>query len=72
MICWLFAYSNSFRKTHEEIAIKLPPILKDKKIKEIRIMPKQHSRYFEIQYTYEVKEIQSELNKKNGLGIDWW
>ena len=63
-------YSNSFRKTHEEIAIKLPPILKGKKIKEIRIIPRQHSRYFEIQYTYEVEEVQRELNKENGLGID--
>ena len=26
-------YSNSFRKTHKEIAIKLPPVLKGKKIK---------------------------------------
>ena len=63
-------YSNSFRKTHKEITIKLPSVLKDKKIKEIRIIPKQHSRYFEIQYTYEVKEIQRELNKENVLGID--
>ena len=63
-------YSNSFRKTHKEIVIKLPPILKDKKIKVIRIIPKQHSRYFEIQYTYEVKEIQRELNENNVLGID--
>ena len=63
-------YSNSFRKTHKEIAIKLPPVLKNKKIKEIRIIPKQHSRYFEIQYTYEVKEVQRELNKENVLGID--
>lgn len=66
----IIPYSNSFRKTHEEIAIKLPPILKGKKIKEIRIIPKQHSRYFEIQYTYEVEEVQRELNKENGLGID--
>ena len=63
-------YSNSFRKTHKEIAIKLPSVLKDKKIKEIRIIPKQHSRYFEIQYTYEIEEIQRELNKENVLGID--
>ncbi|WYD42773.1 transposase [Fusobacterium nucleatum] len=66
----IIPYSNSFRKIHKEIAIKLPPILKDKKIKEIRIIPKQYSRYFEIQYTYEVKEIQRELNRENGLGID--
>ncbi|WYD44157.1 transposase [Fusobacterium nucleatum] len=66
----IIPYSNSFRKTHKEIAIKLPPVLKGKKIKEIRIIPKQHSRYFEIQYTYEIEKIQRELNKKNGLGID--
>ncbi|WP_369710735.1 RNA-guided endonuclease InsQ/TnpB family protein [Leptotrichia sp. HSP-334] len=63
-------YSNSFKKTHQEVKIKLPPVLKGKKIKEIRIMPKQHSRYFEIQYIYEVEEVQRELNKENALGID--
>ena len=63
-------YSNSFKKTHQEVKVKLPSVLKDKKIKEIRIIPKQHSRYFEIQYTYEVEEIQRELNKENVLGID--
>ena len=63
-------YSNSFKKTHQEVKIKLPPVLKDKKIKEIRIIPKQHSRYFEIQYIYEVEEVQRELNKENVLGID--
>ena len=63
-------YSNSFKKTHQEVKIKLPPVLKDKKIKEIRIIPKQHSRYFEIQYIYEVEEVQRELNENNVLGID--
>ena len=58
-------YSNSFKKTHQEVKVKLPSVLKDKKIKEIRIIPKQHSRYFEIQYTYEVKEIQRELKSIN-------
>ena len=66
----IIPYSNSFRKTHKEIAIKLPPVLKGKKIKEIRIIPKQHSRYFEIQYIYKVEEVQRELNKENVLGID--
>ena len=63
-------YSNSFKKTHQEVKIKLPPVLKGKKIKEIRIIPKQHSRYFEIQYIYEVEEVQRKLNKNNVLGID--
>ncbi|WP_335942727.1 transposase, partial [Fusobacterium polymorphum] len=66
----IIPYSNSFRKAHEEIAIKLPLVLKGKKIKEIRIIPKQHSRYFEIQYTYEIEEVQRKLNRENGLGID--
>ena len=66
----IIPYSNSFRKAHKEIAIKLPPVLKDKKVKEIRIIPKQHSRYFEIQYIYEVEEVQRELNENNVLGID--
>ena len=63
-------YSNSFKKTHQEVKIKLPSVLNDKKIKEIRIIPKQHSRYFEIQYIYEVEEVQRKLNKENVLGID--
>ncbi|MHB9343570.1 transposase, partial [Fusobacterium polymorphum] len=63
-------YSNSFKKTHQEVKVKLPPVLKDKKIKEIRIIPKQYSRYFEIQYIYEVEEVQRELNENNVLGID--
>ena len=63
-------YSNSFKKTHQEVKVKLPSVLKDKKIKEIRIIPKQHSRYFEIQYIYEIEEVQRELNKENVLGLD--
>ena len=63
-------YSNSFKKTHQEVKIKLPPVLKGKNIKEIRIIPKQYSRYFEIQYIYEVEEVRKELNKENALGID--
>ena len=64
-------YSNSFKKEHKTITIIIPPILKDKKIKEIRILPKSDARYFEIQYTYEKTEEQSELNKNNALGIDF-
>ena len=32
--------SNSFKKNHKKISIKIPPILLDKKIKEIKIIPK--------------------------------
>ena len=63
-------YSNVYKKKHNTISIEMPPILKDKKIKEIRIIPKSNARFFEVQYTYEVKEIQSNLNQNKALAID--
>lgn len=64
-------YSYQFRKNHNYIEIKIPPILRDKKIKEIRIVPKAKARFFEIQYIYEVTEIQMKLNKNKALAIDF-
>ena len=58
----IIPYSNNFKKNHNLIKIKLPTNLKDKKIKEIRIIPKSNARFFEIQYSYEV-----ELNQSNNL-----
>lgn len=66
----IIPYSNKFRKDNKTISINVPPVLKDRKIKEIRIIPKSSARYFEVQYTYEVKEVQSNLNKDNALAID--
>ena len=48
----LLPFSNNYRKTHQAIEITIPPILVDKKIKEIRIKPKANARFFEIQYIY--------------------
>ena len=64
-------YSNSFKKNHKKISIKIPPILLDKKIKEIRIIPKFNARFFEVQYTYEVEEEQRNLDKNHVLAIDF-
>ena len=66
----LLPYSNSFKKDHEPIKVTIPPILMDKSIKEIRIIPKLNARFFEIQYTYEVDCIQRNLNKNNALALD--
>ena len=67
----LIPYSNSFRKTHRKIKIRIPPILLDKKIKEIRIIPKSDGRFFEIQYTYEAGfHIKKELDFNKALSID--
>ena len=64
-------YSNAFRKEHKSIEINIPPKLIDKKIKEIRIIPKSKARFFEIQYIYEVEEVQSNLDEKQALAIDF-
>ena len=67
----IIPYSNTFKKEHKSIEINIPSKLIDKKIKEIRIIPKSKARFFEIQYTYEVKEVQSNLDKKQALAIDF-
>ncbi|TJX14984.1 transposase [Tissierella creatinini] len=66
----IIPYSRSYKKNHKPIYITIPPNLKDKTIKEIRIIPKLSGRYFEVQYTYELEINQRELNKNNALSID--
>ena len=66
----LIPFSNLYKKTHKPISINMPPILADKKIKEIRIIPKVNARFFEIQYTYEEYIEQKKLNKDKALAID--
>ena len=67
---FVLPYSNSFKKTHVPITITMPPILKDKSIKEIRIIPKSKARFFEIQYTYEAGKIETTLDQTKALAID--
>lgn len=66
----IIPFSNSFKKTHKSVEITIPPILLDKTIKEIRIIPKANARFFEIQYIYEAECIQRNLNINNALAID--
>ena len=66
----ILPFSNSFKKTHKSVEITIPPILLDKTIKEIRIIPKANARFFEIQYIYEAECIQRNLNMNNALALD--
>ena len=66
----ILPFSNSFKKTHKPIEVTIPPILLDKTIKEIRIIPKANARFFEIQYIYEAECIQRNLNTNNALALD--
>ena len=63
-------FSNTYKKSHSSIEITIPPVLLDKKVKEIRIIPKANARFFEIQYTYEAECIQRNLNQTNALALD--
>ena len=63
-------FSNSFKKTHKTIEITMPPVLLDKKVKEIRIIPKANARFFEVQYIYKAECIQRNLNTNNALALD--
>ena len=66
-------FSNTFKKKINKkikIQIKIPSVLEDKKIKEIRIIHKFNARFFEIQYTYEIQEENINLNTNNALAID--
>ena len=66
----ILPFSNRFKKRHKPVQIKMPPILMDKVIKEIRIIPKSDARFFEIQYVYEVQCIQRNLNTNHALALD--
>ena len=66
----ILPYSNSFKKTHKPVEISIPPVLLDKRVKEIRIIPKADARFFEIQYIYEAECVQRNLNKNNALALD--
>ena len=63
-------FSQSYKKEHNIINIKLPKNILGKQIKEIRIIPKYEARFFEVQYTYTVESTPKKLNKKNALAID--
>ena len=66
----ILPFSNTYKKTHKSVEITIPPILLDKKVKEIRIIPKANARFFEIQYIYEAENIKRNLNPNNVLALD--
>ena len=67
----ILPFSNNFKKTHKPVEIVMPPILLDKEVKEIRIIPKANARFFEIQYIYKAECIQRNFNKNRALALDF-
>ena len=52
------------------IVIPFPERLKDKTIKEVRIIPFDNGKHFKVQYVYEVTDENKKMNKDNALAID--
>ena len=67
---FLLPYSKSYRKNHKNVIINIPPILVNKNIKEIKIVPRANARFFEIHYSYEEDCIKRNFNNNNALAID--
>jgi transposase, IS605 orfB family len=66
----MIPYSHKFSKGYSRIFINIPPILENKIIKEVRIIPKSKARFFEIQYIYEKEVKEKDYKIKNILAID--
>lgn len=62
--------SREFKKEYGEINIKLPINIKPETIAEIRIHPKLNAKYFEIEYIYEVKQVENTIKSDKTLAID--
>lgn len=55
----------------EKILIPMPPYLRDKKIRQIHIVPKYTGKFFEVRYMFDdVEPEKVELDKTKALGID--
>ena len=74
-----FSVSNEFkrnyRETHGEAfkpsKFSIPPMIRGKKIREFRIIPKYNARYFVAQFVYEIKEKKIEgLDPNQCLSLD--
>ncbi len=67
------AVSNTYKKLfpeHQDILIPFPKRLEGKKIKEVRILPRNNGQFFFIQYVYEQPSEIVELDMSKALSID--
>lgn len=64
--------SFDMRKDYPQpMFIKIPPHIRDKKIRQIHIVPKYNGRYFEVRYMFDdAAEVNPELDVEKSMGID--
>lgn len=67
------AISNAYKKAnpdHKDILISFPSRLEGKKIKEVRIVPRNNGQFFHIHYVYEQPCETTELDFNRALALD--
>jgi putative transposase len=70
---WMFSIpmSRAFRREHGEVKFSIPERLRDKVVKEIRILPKLGARVFDVSYVYEAGVEKQVEQTGEMLGIDF-
>jgi IS605 OrfB family transposase len=63
--------SRQFRREYGAVSFEIPERLRDKTVKEIRILPKLGARVFDVSYVYEAEPDPQVEQTKNLLGIDF-
>jgi IS605 OrfB family transposase len=69
---WVFniPMSRSFRREFGAVSVTVPERLRDKPVKEIRILPKYGARCFDVCFVYESPEVEQVRQDGGILGID--
>ena len=69
---WKFKIPTSRKYTRGKgsVYITVPPNLREHRIKEIRILPKQKGRFLDAAFVYESKDEQINVDRKKAISID--
>lgn len=63
--------SREYTREHGSVYITVPPNLRDKRIKEIRILPKQKGRFLDAAFVYEAGDEQAIVTDSEAIAIDF-
>ncbi|NES05344.1 MAG: transposase [Okeania sp. SIO2F4] len=62
--------SRKYTRDHGSVYIRVPPNLREYRIKEIRILPKQKGKFLDAAFVYEYNEEQINVDKDEAISID--
>lgn len=68
---WMYSVpmARAFRRHFGNVSFQIPERIRDKQLKEIRILPKYRARFFDVAYVYEQEDEVQEVGSKS-IGID--